>query len=96
MLKAFRPHFQLLSDSTKSLCLHLDRVQPRRRPAASPIHSTSRRCTQHIPHHATAQALKKDGASWAAKYARGGSARKLSARKFYVAVDMLQVQALGA
>ena len=38
------------------------------------------------------QTLKKDGANWAAKYARGGSARKLSARKFYVAVDMLQGQ----
>ena len=40
--------------------------------------------------HLLKQALKKDGATWAAKYARGGSARKLSARKFYVAVDMLQ------
>lgn len=36
------------------------------------------------------QTLKTDGAAWASKYARGGSARKLSARKFYIVVDALQ------
>ena len=40
------------------------------------------------------QSLKKDTSDWASKYARGGSARKLSARKFYVAVDALQVTLL--
>ncbi|KAK9806731.1 hypothetical protein WJX72_000866 [[Myrmecia] bisecta] len=36
------------------------------------------------------QLLKKDGAAWASKYARGGSARKLSARRFYISIDALQ------
>lgn len=36
------------------------------------------------------KSIKADGASWASKYARGGSARKLSARKFYIVVDALQ------
>ncbi|KAK9825663.1 hypothetical protein WJX81_007712 [Elliptochloris bilobata] len=35
-------------------------------------------------------ALRKDGATWVAKYARGGSARKLSARRVYIAIDALQ------
>lgn len=36
------------------------------------------------------KALKKDGQVWVSKYARGGSARALSARKFYIAVDAVQ------
>lgn len=36
------------------------------------------------------QTIKADGFAWASKYARGGSARKLSARKFYIVVDALQ------
>jgi hypothetical protein len=36
------------------------------------------------------QLLKADGATWVSKYARGGSARKLSARKFYIVVDAVQ------
>ena len=36
------------------------------------------------------QSIKLDGSAWASKYARGGSARKLSARKFYIVVDALQ------
>lgn len=36
------------------------------------------------------QTIKTDGAAWASKYARGGSARKQSARKFYIVVDALQ------
>jgi hypothetical protein len=31
--------------------------------------------------------LKTDSANWVSQYARGGSARKLSARTFYNAVD---------
>ena len=42
------------------------------------------------------QSLKKEAAEWASKYAKGGSARKLSARKFYIAVDALQVCIPGA
>ena len=34
--------------------------------------------------------LKAEGPAWVSKYARGGSARKLSARKMYIAVDALQ------
>ena len=34
--------------------------------------------------------LKKEGQQWVSKYARGGSARTLSARKFYIAVDQVQ------
>lgn len=34
--------------------------------------------------------LRKDGSAWVSRYARGGSARKLSARRFYIAVDALQ------
>ncbi len=40
------------------------------------------------------QLLRKDGSTWVSKYARGGSARKLSARRFYIAVDALQASAL--
>ncbi len=36
------------------------------------------------------QELRKETGQWVAKYARGGSARKLSARRFYIAVDALQ------
>ncbi|EIE26160.1 hypothetical protein COCSUDRAFT_61150 [Coccomyxa subellipsoidea C-169] len=36
------------------------------------------------------QVLRKDGSTWVSRYARGGSARKLSARRFYIAVDALQ------
>jgi hypothetical protein len=36
------------------------------------------------------KALRADGQAWVSKYARGGSARTASARKFYVAVDALQ------
>ncbi len=36
------------------------------------------------------KALRADGQAWVSKYARGGSARTLSARKFYVVVDALQ------
>jgi hypothetical protein len=39
---------------------------------------------------AVVKTLKADGSAWASKYARGGSARKLSARKFYIVVDALQ------
>lgn len=35
------------------------------------------------------QTLKQEGGDWAAKYARGGNARKQSARKFYIAYDAL-------
>jgi hypothetical protein len=31
--------------------------------------------------------LKTDAQTWVTKYARGGSVRKQSARKFYIAVD---------
>ena len=34
--------------------------------------------------------LKKEGQEWVSKYARGGSARTASARKFYVAIDSVQ------
>lgn len=33
--------------------------------------------------------LKKDGQTWVSKYARGGSARTVSARRFYIAVDAI-------
>ncbi|KAK9789928.1 hypothetical protein WJX73_007486 [Symbiochloris irregularis] len=33
--------------------------------------------------------LKQEGGEWASKYARGGNARKQSARKFYIAYDAL-------
>jgi len=36
------------------------------------------------------KAVKKQGQEWASKYARGGSARTVSARKFYIAVDAIQ------
>lgn len=36
---------------------------------------------------ALVKTLKTDGAAWVSKYARGGSARTTSARKFYIAVD---------
>lgn len=36
------------------------------------------------------QLIKADGRTWVSKYARGGSARKLSARKFYIVVDAVQ------
>ncbi|KAK9819323.1 hypothetical protein WJX74_006254 [Apatococcus lobatus] len=36
------------------------------------------------------QSIKENGRQWAGKYAPGGSARKLSARKFYIAVDAVQ------
>ena len=35
------------------------------------------------------RALRADGGAWVAKYARGGSARAPSARKFYIAVDAI-------
>jgi hypothetical protein len=38
---------------------------------------------------AVVKVLKKEGQEWVSKYARGGSARKLSARKFYIAVDQV-------
>lgn len=31
--------------------------------------------------------LKKSGPTWVSQYARGGSARKQSARRFYIVVD---------
>jgi hypothetical protein len=34
--------------------------------------------------------LKADGPVWVSKYARGGSARTLSARRFYIAVDAVE------
>ena len=34
--------------------------------------------------------IKASGPQWVSKYARGGSARKLSARKVYVVVDAVQ------
>jgi hypothetical protein len=34
--------------------------------------------------------LKPEGQAWVSRYARGGSARKLSARQFYIAVDALE------
>lgn len=34
--------------------------------------------------------LKKEGLEWVSKYARGGSARKVSARTFYIAIDAIQ------
>lgn len=34
--------------------------------------------------------IKAEGQAWVSKYARGGSARKLSARRVYIAVDALQ------
>ena len=36
------------------------------------------------------QVLKNDGRAWTSKYARGGSARKNSARSLYIVVDALQ------
>ncbi|KAG7671750.1 hypothetical protein Ndes2526B_g07351 [Nannochloris sp. 'desiccata'] len=39
---------------------------------------------------ALVKVLKKEGQEWVSKYARGGSARTLSARKFYIAVDQVQ------
>jgi len=36
------------------------------------------------------RALKATGVAWAAKYARGGSARQPSARRAYIAVDAIQ------
>lgn len=36
------------------------------------------------------QVLKSDGRAWTSKYARGGSARKNSARSLYIVVDALQ------
>lgn len=33
--------------------------------------------------------LKAEGLEWVSKYARGGSARKESARRMYIAVDAL-------
>jgi len=39
---------------------------------------------------ALVKTLKKDGQEWVSKYARGGSARTISARKFYIAVDQVQ------
>eukprot|EP00877_Chromochloris_zofingiensis_P005521 jgi/Chrzof1/14970/Cz09g22190.t1_PSB27B[v5.2] len=35
------------------------------------------------------KSLKTDGLAWVSKYARGGSVRKQSARRFYVAVDAI-------
>ena len=35
-------------------------------------------------------AIKADGSKWVSKYARGGSARKQSARKFYIVIDSIQ------
>lgn len=34
--------------------------------------------------------IKAEGSKWVSKYARGGSARKQSARKFYIVIDALQ------
>ena len=34
--------------------------------------------------------MKTTGVAWAAKYARGGSARQPSARRAYIAVDAIQ------
>jgi hypothetical protein len=39
---------------------------------------------------ALAKNLKKESLNWVSKYARGGSARTVSARKIYVAVDAIQ------
>ena len=39
---------------------------------------------------ALVKVLKKEGQEWVSKYARGGSARTVSARKFYIAVDQVQ------
>eukprot|EP00890_Picochlorum_soloecismus_P002631 jgi/Picsp_1/3369/NSC_06207-R1_protein len=39
---------------------------------------------------AVAKNLKKESLNWVSKYARGGSARTVSARKMYVAVDAIQ------
>ena len=36
------------------------------------------------------KAIKADGSKWVSKYARGGSARKQSARKFYIVIDSIQ------
>lgn len=36
------------------------------------------------------KSLKKEGQEWVSKYARGGSARTVSARKFYIAIDAVQ------
>ena len=46
----------------------------------------------HTVHARPVQLLRKDGSAWVSKYARGGSARKLSARRFYIAVDALQAR----
>ena len=50
-------------------------------------------CTAPVCAMHPTQLLRKDGSAWVSKYARGGSARKLSARRFYIAVDALQVRA---
>ena len=39
---------------------------------------------------ALVKSLKTQGATWVSKYARGGSARTLSARRFYIAVDAVE------
>lgn len=36
------------------------------------------------------KSLKEDSNVWVSKYARGGSVRKVSARKMYIAVDAVQ------
>ncbi|GMH40621.1 hypothetical protein BSKO_08525 [Bryopsis sp. KO-2023] len=36
---------------------------------------------------AAIKTIKSDGPAWVSKYARGGSARKQSARKFYIVID---------
>jgi hypothetical protein len=38
---------------------------------------------------ALVKSLKLDSATWVSKYARGGSVRKQSARKMYIAVDAI-------
>lgn len=46
-----------------------------------------------LPQHSLVQAIsaiKADGSKWVSKYARGGSARKQSARKFYIVIDSIQ------
>ena len=64
----------------------LARPAPPRLPALT-------RCRCHCFRCASLQlvkAIKASGPQWVSKYARGGSARKLSARKVYVVVDAVQ------
>ena len=71
-------------------------VQAAAGPAACQIRSRFL-CTNNRPYDlGAAQVLKKETGDWVSRYAKGGSARRRSARQFYVAVDALQVGLLDS